>query len=98
MRRFGSLLTECARKSQVPAGGALAVDREDIFPAGDHGNGTAPSHRNSSGEVTEIPRGPAVIATGPLTSEALSEQIQRLCGGSLSFFDAAAPIVTREKP
>src|SRR5699024_6900266 len=47
-------------------------------------------------EVTDIPQDPVVVATGPLTSEALSQKIQQLCGGSLSFFDAAAPIVTRE--
>ena len=47
-------------------------------------------------EVTHIPEGPVIVATGPLTSQGLSEEIQTLCGGSLSFFDAAAPIVTRE--
>ena len=96
MRRFGSLLTECARKSQVPAGGALAVDREEFSRLATMEMERHPLIEIHRGEVTEIPRGPAVIATGPLTSEALSEQIQRLCGGSLSFFDAAAPIVTRE--
>ena len=96
MRRFGSLLTECARKSQVPAGGALAVDREEFSRLATMEMERHPLIEIHRGEVTEIPRGPAVIATGPLTSEALSEQIQRLCGGSLCFFDAAAPIVTRE--
>ena len=47
-------------------------------------------------EACAIPQGPVIVATGPLTSQPLSEEIQALCGGSLSFFDAAAPIVTRE--
>lgn len=97
MRRMGSLLVACAEHCAVPAGGALAVDR-DLFAAAV--TEKIRSHANIEvvdGEVTELPaEGPAVIATGPLTSETLAEKISALCGGSLSFFDAAAPIVTAD--
>lgn len=96
MRRLGSLLTDCAEKSRVPAGGALAVDREEfsrLVTAAVEGHPLITVRR---GEVSEIPDGTTVVASGPLTSEVLSEKIKELCGGSLSFFDAAAPIVTRE--
>ncbi len=96
MRRLGSLLTDCAERSRVPAGGALAVDREEFSALATAAIENHPLIEVRREEVTEIPEGPAVIATGPLTSQALSEKIRGLCGGSLSFFDAAAPIVTRE--
>ena len=97
MRRMNSLLMQCADKCTVPAGGALAVDR-DIFSAmvtkriRSH-----PMIDVIEDEVTEIPRDAVtVIATGPLTSDALADKITELCGGGLHFFDAAAPIVTAE--
>ncbi len=97
MRRIGSLLMECADKCAVPAGGALAVDRDNFSSM------VTQAIKNNSlieiieEEVTEIPQDAiTVIATGPLTSDALAEKIIELCGGSLSFFDAAAPIVTAE--
>lgn len=97
MRRMGSLLMRVADQCAVPAGGALAVDR-DAFSAGvtqalrEH-----PLIEIVAGEVTELPSdGITVVATGPLTSDALAEKIIALCGGSLHFFDAAAPIVTAE--
>ena len=97
MRRMGSLLMECADQCRVPAGGALAVDR-DRFAA--MVTERIRNHLNITvveGEVTEIPEdGITVIASGPLTSDKLAEKIFALCGGSLSFFDAAAPIVTYE--
>ncbi len=96
MSRLGSLLTVCARKARVPAGGALAVDREEFSRLATEAIEGHPLIEIRREEVTELPEGVAVIATGPLTSEALSEKIQALCGGALSFFDAAAPIVTRE--
>ncbi len=98
MRRLGSLLTACAEKSRVPAGGALAVDREEFSRLATAEIEKHPLIEIRREEVTEIPEGPTVIATGPLTSEALSAKIQALCGDetALSFFDAAAPIVTRE--
>ena len=96
MRRLGSLLMACAEKSAVPAGGALAVDREEFSRLATQAIEGEPRITVVREEVTDIPQGPVVVATGPLTSEALSQKIQQLCGGSLSFFDAAAPIVTRE--
>ncbi len=97
MRRFGSLLMQCADSCRVPAGGALAVDR-DAFSA--QATRMIENHERihiHHDEITDVPTdGITVIATGPLTSDALALQIYQLCGGSLSFFDAAAPIVTAE--
>lgn len=97
MRRLGSLLLPCADSCRVPAGGALAVDRDAFSSAVTAKIDSHPLIFVHREEVTEIPRdGVTVIATGPLTSDALAEKISRLCGGSLSFYDAAAPIVTAE--
>lgn len=97
MRRLGSLLVPCANSCRVPAGGALAVDRHDFSVAVTQKINAHPLIHIHRGEVTEIPKdGINVIATGPLTSDALAEKISELCGGSLSFYDAAAPIVTAE--
>jgi len=95
MRMFGSLLLEAADRCAVPAGGALAVDREEFSRLVTQ---TIESDANIEiirTEITEFPAGPVVIATGPLTSQALSEAIAKKLGrGYLSFYDAAAPIVT----
>ena len=97
MRRIGSLLMECADKSAVPAGGALAVDRDEFSLMVTQAIKNNPLIEVIETEVTEIPTDSVtVIATGPLTSDALAEKIIEMCGGSLSFFDAAAPIVTAE--
>ena len=97
MRRLGSLLTECAEHAKVPAGGALAVDRDVFSEMATEKIRSHPNIEIITGEVTDIPEdGITVIASGPLTSDALAEKITALCGGALSFFDAAAPIVTRE--
>ena len=98
MRRLGSLLTECAAACAVPAGGALAVDREAFSSLVTRRITEHPRiHVRTGEEVCELPReGFAIVATGPLTSDALAEKIRGLCGGGLSFFDAAAPIVTAE--
>ena len=97
MRRLGSLLLDCADKSRVPAGGALAVDRENFS---DLVTAAIKSHANIkiiSGEVEKLPQGNIIIATGPLTSGALASEIEKLLGGGyLSFYDAAAPIVTAD--
>ena len=96
MRLMGSLLLECADKARVPAGGALAVDREDFS---DEVTAKIRSHDNieiCEGEVTALPEGHVIVATGPLTSDALAEKITGLCGEALSFYDAAAPIITAE--
>lgn len=94
MRALGSLTMEAAQSCAVSAGGALAVDRARFS---DYITAKLRAHPNieiCEGEVCDIPRGFVVIATGPLTSDALAAQIGQLCGEQyLSFYDAAAPIV-----
>ena len=97
MRRLNSFLMQCADKCQVPAGGALAVDREKFAQLVTEGIQSQPLIEVLSEEITAIPEsGITVIATGPLTSDALAKAIEERFGDSLSFFDAAAPIVTAE--
>ena len=97
MRRLGSFLMRCADRCQVPAGGALAVDREQFASLVTEGIRQHPLITVVHGEVTDIPDDAVtVIATGPLTSDALAKKIEERFGDSLSFFDAAAPIVTAE--
>lgn len=97
MRRLDSLLMQCADACRVPAGGALAVDRHAFSAAATRAVREHPLIEVHSGEVTELPPdGINVIATGPLTADTLAGKIEALCGGSLRFFDAAAPIVTAE--
>lgn len=97
MRILDSIIIQSADKSSVPAGGALAVDRHEFA-----GNVTemVKNHPNVTvinEEVTEIPSGITIIATGPLTSEALSKQLLELTGEDyLYFYDAAAPIIEKE--
>lgn len=95
MRLFDSVIMRCADKSAVAAGGALAVDRK-LFS--DLITDEIKSHKNIKvieEEITEIPDGYVIIATGPLTTDGLSKSISGLCGEKyLSFFDAAAPIVS----
>jgi methylenetetrahydrofolate--tRNA-(uracil-5-)-methyltransferase len=97
MRGLGSIIIECAQKSALPAGSSLAVDRE-IFS--DLVTEKILQHPNISlirQEVTTIPEGPVIIATGPLTSDGLAAQIGRLSGQRyLYFYDALAPIVNYE--
>lgn len=95
MFSLGSLIVQCARKTSVAAGGALAVDREKFS---DMITEKIKSHENitvHTGEITEIPKeGVVVIATGPLTSDGFAENIKKALGSEyLSFHDAAAPIV-----
>ena len=95
LRALGSVVLACADETKVSAGGALAVDRE-AFAAAVTRRVTA--HENIDlccGEVTKLPDGPCIVATGPLTEGALGEEIAKLAG-FLHFYDAAAPIVTRE--
>ena len=97
MRRMGSLIMRCADAHSVPAGDALAVDREGFSLGVTEALKNHPLVETESREVTEIPDGPVIIATGPLTSDALAESIAALPGlGTLNFYDAAAPIVTLE--
>ncbi len=98
MSLFGSLCVEAAYKAKVPAGGALAVDR-DIFS--DEITKSIENDENITlirEEITEIPQdGIVIIAAGPLVSDALAQKIGELCGKDfLSFYDAAAPIVTAD--
>ena len=97
LRRLDSLILACADAHRVEAGGALAVDREAFARAVTGKIKSHPTIAIISGEVTEIPEGRVIVASGPLTSDALFEAIHRKVGGDfLHFFDAAAPIVTAE--
>ncbi len=97
MRRIGSLLMECADQCAVPAGGALAVDRHRFSAMVTHALRHHPMIEILEQEVVDLPEdGITVVATGPLTSDALAGKIAALCGGALHFFDAAAPIVTAQ--
>ena len=97
MRLLDSLIMRAADLARVPAGGALAVDRERFSGYITKTLTEHPLITLESREMTEIPEGPAIIATGPLTSDAMSQAIAALPGlGTLNFYDAAAPIVTLE--
>ena len=96
LRRMDSLILSCADETRVPAGGALAVDRDGFARCVTERLMQFPNLRVVHEEVTEIPEGPCIIASGPLTSDALSASIEKKLGVSLHFYDAAAPIVTKE--
>ena len=98
LRRCGSLILRCADGTRVEAGGALAVDREGFSAAVTAAVRSHPNITVAEGEVTAIPEGEVIVASGPLTSDALSAAIAGLFPerGYLNFFDAAAPIVTFE--
>ena len=98
MRRLGSICLSAANQCSVAAGGALAVDRDEFSRIITEKIKSHPNITLKTETVTKIPTdGITVIATGPLTDGPLAEEISKLCeGGNLSFFDAAAPIVTAE--
>ncbi len=96
MRTLGSLVMKAADATRVPAGGALAVDRDGFSAYITNALKAFPNLTLRTEELTAIPQGPAIVATGPLTSDALSAAIERRFGRSLHFYDAAAPIVTYE--
>ena len=98
LRRCGSLILECAVATRVVAGGCLAVVRGGFARMVTEKIRNHPNITVISEEVTEVPEGPVVIATGPLTSDAMSEAIGKYFGETdyLHFFDAAAPLVTAE--
>jgi len=98
LRRLGGLIVRCADETRVEAGGALAVDREAFAQRVTDEITSHPLITLQPGEVTRLPEeGRVIVATGPLTSDALFEEIHRLVGGEfLHFYDAAAPIVTAE--
>ena len=97
LRRCGSLILSCAEQTRVEAGGCLAVDREGFAKAVTEKLKNHPNITIISREITEVPEDPVIIATGPLTSDALSKAIGAYFGAEyLHFFDAAAPLVTAE--
>ena len=97
LRRCGSLIMQCAEATRVEAGGCLAVDRGGFAKMVTEKIRNHPNITVFDQEVTSIPEGPVIVATGPLTSDALSQDIGRYFGEDhLHFFDAAAPLVTAE--
>ena len=98
LRRSGSLILSCADATRVEAGGCLAVDRYGFSALVTEKIRNHPNITVVAEEVTEVPEGPVIIATGPLTSDAMSEAIAKYFGNSeyMHFFDAAAPLVTLE--
>ena len=97
LRRVGSLILECADATRVEAGGCLAVDRYGFSQMVTDKIKSHPNITVISQEVTQVPEGPVIVATGPLTSDAMSDAIGQYFGADyLHFFDAAAPLVTAE--
>ena len=97
METFGSIIIGMARRASVPAGSALALDRDRFAALVTEAVASHPQIELRREEVTEVPEGEVVIATGPLTSEALSARLQGLLGSEyLYFYDAIAPIVEAE--
>ena len=97
LKLLNSLIMECAQESRVPAGNALAVDREVFARLVDSAVSSHPNIEVIREEVTDLPEGPAIIATGPLTSGSFAESLKKLIGDDfLYFYDAVAPIVTLE--
>ena len=96
LRRLGALILSCADETRVEAGGALAVDRHGFANLVTERIRSHPNITVIPGEVTAIPEGEVVIASGPLTSDALAETLERLLGEGcgLHFYDAAAPLVS----
>ena len=98
LRRLGSIILEAADATRVEAGGALAVDRHGFSAYVTKAIRNHPNITVVDGEVTELPEGEVIVASGPLTSDALADHLLGLFGGdtTLHFFDAAAPLVTYE--
>ena len=97
LRRLDSLIIQCADATRVEAGGCLAVDRHGFSALVTEKIRNHPNITVIDEEVTAVPEGPVIIATGPLTSDAMSDAIGAYFGADyLHFFDAAAPLVTAE--
>lgn len=99
MRQMGSLIIKCGDANKVPAGGALAMDRDAFSADVQKAIMSHPNIRVVRGEIMEVPEDakPTIIATGPLTSDALSKSILKVTGEeSMAFFDAIAPIVYKD--
>ena len=97
LRQLGSLIVRCADETAVPAGGALAVDRHGFSRLVTERVKSHPLITVVPGEVTDLPEGEVVVATGPLTSDALADRLLSMLGGedsALHFFDAAAQLVS----
>ncbi|MBR5015192.1 MAG: FAD-dependent oxidoreductase, partial [Clostridia bacterium] len=98
MKRFDSVCVRCAKECSVPAGGSLSVDREQFSKMVTEAVSAQPDIIVHREEVTDLPKvgedaDAVIIAAGPLVSDALAAKIEELCGASLHFFDAAAPII-----
>ena len=97
LRRCGSLIMACADATRVEAGGCLAVDRQGFSAMVTEKVRSHPNITVIPGEITQVPEGPVIIATGPLTSDALSDAIGSYFGTEyLHFFDAAAPLIAAD--
>ena len=98
LRRLGSIILQAADATRVEAGGALAVDRERFAAYVTQAVRSHPHITVKEGEVTALPEGEVLVATGPLTSDAMAEHLKEIFGqgSTLNFFDAAAPLVTYE--
>lgn len=96
MRILGSLTMAAAEAARVPAGGALAVERKAFAAYITEAIKNDANVKVICEEVTAVPDGWSVVATGPLTTDALSQNIQGICGGGLHFYDASAPIISRD--
>ena len=98
LRRLGSLILSCADATRVEAGGCLAVDRYGFSAMVTQRLRAHPNVTVISEEVTQVPEGPVIVATGPLTSDAMSDAIAAYFGDAdyLHFFDAAAPLITKD--
>ncbi len=97
LRRLDSLIIACADATRVEAGGCLAVDRQGFSDLVTEKINSHPNITVIPGEITEMPEGPVIVATGPLTSDVFSQAIGAYFGADyLHFFDAAAPLVTAE--
>ena len=99
LRRLDSLILRCADATRVPAGGALAVDRHGFARMVTEEIRRHPNITVMPGEITAMPEGEVLVATGPLTSDAFAEELLRLLGRentTLNFYDAAAPLVSFE--
>ncbi len=96
MKSFSSLMIEAAEHTKIPAGGALAVDRELFSQYITDAIKKHPNIKVVSEEVVDIPNAPCIIATGPLTTDNLSKRLQAILGEDLHFFDASAPIISKD--
>ena len=96
MRILGSLTMQAAAETSVPAGGALAVDRDKFAEFITQKIRTHKNIKVICEEVVSVPNEWCIVATGPLTTDALSSSISSICGGQLHFYDASAPIISRD--